>query len=65
MWHMGKQDYLKAVSKESISQRRMKLLTNVKDEQLIAAADMIRKYGFAAYQENILDLYLKDIENSF
>ena len=43
----------------------MKLLTNVKDEQLIAAADMIRKYGFAAYQENLLDLYLKDIENSF
>ena len=65
LWHMGEQDYLKAVSKETVSQRRMALLASMKNEQLTATAEMIRKTGFAAYQENILDLYLKDIENSF
>ena len=65
LWHMDEQDYLKAVSKETISHRRMTLLAHVKDEQLVNTADMIRKHGFAAYQENILDLYQQDIENAF
>ena len=65
LWHMSEQDYIRAMSKEPVSERRMALLANVKDSQLISTGNMIRKYGFSAYQENILDLYLNDIENTF
>ncbi len=52
-WHMGKLDYDECISKEMLSDRRVKMLDNISDERLLAVACEMRRCMRAGYQENI------------
>ena len=54
--HMDAADYEECRSEEKISAKRLKMLEKITDERLKPAAEQIRKYGTAGYQENIADL---------
>lgn len=52
-WHMTKEDYEVCKSNESLSEKRIKMLDKITDEELLAVAGEIRTYKKAGYQENI------------
>ena len=52
-WHMGAEDYHKSRSGRVISEKRLKMLDRIVDERLMPAADLIRTYQTAGYQESI------------
>lgn len=52
-WHMGKLDYDECISKEMLSDRRVKMLDNISDERLLEVACEMRRCMRAGYQENI------------
>lgn len=58
-WHMSADDYEMSMSAEEISQRRQKMLENVEDPELKAAAETLQKSGKAGYQENMVQVYLE------
>lgn len=62
-WHMEPADYMKALSEKNISEERLKMLDRLQDSRLLASADKVRKYKKAAYQERLLEILKKDIQN--
>ena len=60
-WHMGAGDYLKAISNESINEQRLSLLNTIETPELLSTIALIRENKKAAYQENIIEDYLKDL----
>ena len=46
-------DYEECKSNEMLSEKRLKMLENITDVQLMNVMDAIRKCGRAGYQENI------------
>lgn len=52
-WHMTVDDYEECKSNEILSEKRLKMLENITDVQLMDVMDAIRKCGRAGYQENI------------
>lgn len=56
-WHMKLEDYRKGISQEYISDKRKKILERIKDEELLPVANLMKEYGVASYQENILDKF--------
>lgn len=56
-WHMTRQDYEQAMSKETISERRMKMLEKITDPRLLPAAERMREEKKAGYQEKLIGLY--------
>lgn len=52
-WHMSVVDYEKSISREIISQKRMKILDRITDERLLPVAERMKVYGKAGYQELI------------
>ena len=58
-WHMKLEDYRKGISQEYISDKRKKILERIKDEELLPVAEAIVEYGTAAYQENILEMFME------
>lgn len=51
------EDYRKGISQEYISDKRKKILERIKDEELLPVANLMKEYGVASYQENILDKF--------
>lgn len=54
---MKLEDYRKGISQEYISDKRKKILERIKDEELLPVANLMKEYGVASYQENILDKF--------
>lgn len=52
-WHMSVEEYDRCCSSEKISQKRMKMLKRISDEELIELAMAIEKRGMAGYQEGL------------
>ena len=52
-WHMTVDDYEECKSNEILSEKRLKMLENITDVQLMDVMDAIRKCGRDGYQENI------------
>ncbi|MGN1405806.1 MAG: TIGR02679 domain-containing protein [Erysipelotrichaceae bacterium] len=61
-WHMDKDDYLKAISNEDVNEQRMSLLNTIDAAELKETIDCLKQNKKAAYQENIIDLYLNDLK---
>ena len=53
-WHMTVDDYGECKSNEPLSEKRLKMLENITDVQLLDVMNAIRKCGKAGYQENII-----------
>ena len=51
---MSAEDYKQSMSREIISDRRLKMLDQITHPQLVGAAELIRKYRRAGYQELLL-----------
>lgn len=56
-WHMSVNEYVKSCSKETISEKRMKMLEKITDPELSDLLLEFHKKKLAGYQENIIDLY--------
>lgn len=52
-WHMTEEDYETSRSNETISPRRMKILEQITDPQLLPVVQKIREFQTAGYQERI------------
>lgn len=59
-WHMTQADYEACRSKEILTDRRLKMLGNITDPELMPVVEAMRKARVAGYQENIEnDFFLK------
>lgn len=56
-WHMTSQDYDQAMSKETISDRRLKMLERITDPGLLPAVERMKEEKRAGYQEKLISLY--------
>ena len=52
-WHMNVEDYRVCMSKETLSERRMKMLDNITDTELLPLVHAMESGKMAGYQENI------------
>ena len=59
---MDKGAYLKAISNESIGEQRLSLLNSIEVPSLLDTIQVIKENKKAAYQENIIEDYLKDLK---
>lgn len=57
LWKMDEMIYQKALSEESISEKRLKMLDKIQDEALKAIAFQMRKLRVAGYQEQVINEY--------
>lgn len=57
-WNMNPEAYQASLSEESISDKRLKILDRITDDNLIETAALIREKKHAGYQENICELFL-------
>lgn len=62
LWHFTPEAYEKIQSKKMISASRLKKLDNIESPELIILAEEIKKSGYSAYQELMVNNYLKDIQ---
>lgn len=60
-WHFGPSDYISALSDEKLSETAIKSIGKVQHEHLKSTAKLMTETGFAGYQENILELFVKDL----
>ncbi|MGN0293520.1 MAG: TIGR02679 domain-containing protein [Lachnospiraceae bacterium] len=58
-WHMSETVYEQSRSDEKISEKRLKMLDRITDEELQETAEALRKRGLAGYQENVWEIYLE------
>ncbi|MDY4970144.1 MAG: TIGR02679 domain-containing protein [Lachnospiraceae bacterium] len=58
-WHMSPEVYEQSRSDERISEKRLKMLDRITDEELLETAAAVRRSGLAGYQENIWGIYLE------
>ncbi|AFA46995.1 hypothetical protein Awo_c01860 [Acetobacterium woodii DSM 1030] len=63
LWHFTPEDYQKILSKKKISEARLKKMAKVVSPELKIMAEIIKKTGYSAYQELMVDVYLKDIKS--
>jgi uncharacterized protein (TIGR02679 family) len=61
IWRMDKGDYLKAISEEDVSEKRLVILDSVICPDLAETAQCVREKKKAAYQENIIEELLSDM----
>lgn len=54
-WHMTVEDYNVCMSRETLSERRMKMLENITDEELAPVVQAIESSKMAGYQENMFE----------
>lgn len=62
LWRYSHDDYLKAKSRETLGESRLKKLQNIKDDGLKKIAKALLKEGCAGYQELLVDSYAEDIK---
>lgn len=55
-WYMSGEDYKKAKSNQDISERRLKILENIVDAELMEVRRLMEEYKKAAYQECMREL---------
>ncbi|MGN0360047.1 MAG: TIGR02679 domain-containing protein [Hominisplanchenecus sp.] len=56
-WEMSPEVYEESLSEEAISEKRMKMLENLTDEELRKIAEVMKQTGKAGYQENVWERY--------
>lgn len=64
IWRMSPEDYEKSLSEESIGETGMVKLENIRNPLLKETAACIRSKRLAAYQENLLESLLEDLDVS-
>lgn len=57
-WHYSREDYEKAVSKEEISEKRLRQLEHITCAPLQELGDQMKRKRFAGYQENIWEEFV-------
>ena len=62
-WHMEVADYEKSMSQEVISERRIKSLGHIIDEELLPVVERMREVRVAGYQERILHVGKRSAED--
>ncbi|HEY5557487.1 MAG TPA: TIGR02679 domain-containing protein [Acetobacterium sp.] len=62
LWHFNPEEYNDIQSKIEISDTRLKKLDGIASQELLEMAEIIRQSGCGAYQELLVDDYMKDIE---
>ena len=62
LWRMKPQDYEKALSREKVPEERLRKTEHLASPALIAVAKKLKEHRRAAYQENMLEDLLSDIE---
>lgn len=65
LWRYDKDDYIKSLSKNKIDETRIKKLDRLNDETLIYMGEIIKEYGYAGYQESILEELVEDVEKKY
>ncbi len=63
LWRYGENEYFLSQSQVILSSSRLQKLNNIKDLELQKMSNLIKEKKYAAYQELLIDLYLKDIIN--
>ncbi|MDQ0219232.1 TIGR02679 family protein [Peribacillus cavernae] len=61
LWRMDPESYYLTMSEEKIEDR-VNQLRNIDDPELKKTADVMMEYGFAAYQEGLVELLVSDIQ---
>lgn len=63
-WHFGPEDYIKALSDNPLTESALRSLHGLQNGCLKETVQLMIKTGFAGYQENILELLIKDLTMS-
>ncbi len=63
MWRMDEADYRAAISDESLNEKQLSSLKQLKNPQLQKTAKLVTQEKKAGYQENILNSLLGDFQN--
>jgi len=63
-WRMSVSDYEHCISKEKVSEERLKKLNSVQDSRLLAVSAKLKQKKQAGYQERLIEYLLEDIRNS-
>lgn len=58
-WHMSETVYEQSRSDEKISEKRLKMLDRITDEELLKTAEAVRESRLAGYQETVWEIYLE------
>lgn len=58
-WYMSEKVYEQSRSDEKISEKRLKMLDRITDEELLETAEAVRESRLAGYQENVWEIYLE------
>ncbi|WP_159442028.1 TIGR02679 domain-containing protein [Clostridium sp. Marseille-P2415] len=58
LWCYHEEIYLKAISSETISEKRLKQLDCLTDERLAALGRLLREYRCSGYQENVMECFI-------
>lgn len=53
LWHYTEEDFQKSLSKQTLSDRRLKMLDNLSSPELVEVGEMLIRHKKAGYQENI------------
>ena len=62
LWCYSVEDYIQSLSNRKASERRMQMLKQIEEKELLEIVDqMLKNEGMIGYQENILDVYLKNL----
>lgn len=61
IWRMGAEDYEKAMSGETVSERRVEMLKGLTHPELKKTAEQLSKYRRAGYQEMLLEEMVEDV----
>ena len=57
-WHMSVEDYRESLSKEVLSEKRLKSLDRITDERLLPVVESMRQERTAGYQEKLICSHL-------
>lgn len=57
-----KEDYKCAISHKMASESRLKMLDLLENERLMEMANLLRKYKYCGYQENLIECYIKSLK---
>ena len=60
-WHYEKEAFMQCISEVLLTQKRLKKLDKLEDEKLVLIGELIKLHGKVAYQENLIDWYMKDM----
>lgn len=64
LWCYDEEIYHKAISSETISERRLKQLDGLTDDRLVAIGKLLKKYKRPGYQENVMEFFSEKQEKT-